>query len=187
MQNGGTRVWEATVLGVELRPKYDLRVEGAHIVMHGFTFSVSQQHIWVSVCGNDNDCSFEYMNTTQNKQGVEAMERDGANSVRSVAKRSCGMGIFMLASHNLSACFHTTTETSSIGGVWRVQCKAGLDDSARFQRCKLFSDLISDHIGHPYQLIRTLHLSIYTAKRIQPNQLPRRIRQPDDLQLSPCA
>ena len=27
-------------------------------------------------------------------------------------------------------------------------------------------------------------LSIYTAKRIQPNQLPRRIRQPDNLQLS---
>lgn len=89
------------MLGVELRPKYDLRVEGAHIVMHGFTFSVSQQHIWVSICGNDDEYSLRYMNTTLNKQGVEAMERDGANSVRSVAKRSCGIGIFMLASHNL--------------------------------------------------------------------------------------
>ena len=42
VQGNGSRVWEATVPGVELRPRYEFSVFGAHLVLRGLTLSVSK-------------------------------------------------------------------------------------------------------------------------------------------------
>ena len=50
MQNGGLRVWEATVPGVELRPLTDLVVSHANLIMRGLTLNVrlrtNQRHAY---------------------------------------------------------------------------------------------------------------------------------------------
>lgn len=40
IQDHGVRVWEASVPGVELRPRYDFTVGAAGITMRGLTLSV---------------------------------------------------------------------------------------------------------------------------------------------------
>lgn len=43
VQSGGVRIWEATVPGVELRPRHGLNIFNSHFVMRGLTLNVSSR------------------------------------------------------------------------------------------------------------------------------------------------